>query len=282
MKFSLPQADVYVPGVGSPEAALSRVTHLCIAAHPDDIEIMAYAGICEALARVDGAFGGVVLTNGAGSPRSGPYAAYTDEQMQGVRREEQREAARIGDYAIQIQLGHPSADVKVRGHPGVAADLASIFAGCAPKAVYLHNPMDRHDTHVAVLSRCIEAMRALPPGRRPGRVYGCEVWRDLDWAVDADKIALDSGRRPELAARILAAFDSQIAGGKRYDLAAQGRRVAHATFHKSHATDQLEGITWAIDLLPLLDSDGPSLEAFSEAIVNRFRDDVLGRIRRFA
>jgi len=279
MKFSSPQADVYVPRGSAPDAALSRVTHLCIAAHPDDIEIMAYAGICDALARADGAFGGVVVTDGAGSPRSGPCAACTDEQMRNVRRDEQREAARLGDYAIQIQLGHPSSDVKRPGHAGVAADLAAIFAGCAPEIVYLHNPMDRHDTHVAVLARCLEAIRAMPRDRLPRQVLGCEVWRDLDWALDADKVALDSGRQPELAARIIAAFKSQIAGGKRYDLATPGRRTAHATFHASHATDRFGGITWAVDLRPLLEPGGPGLESFAESIVTRFREDVLGRIR---
>ena len=42
MKFSNPTADVYVPDPSfSPEEALRRVTHLCVAAHQDDIEIMA-------------------------------------------------------------------------------------------------------------------------------------------------------------------------------------------------------------------------------------------------
>jgi hypothetical protein len=47
MKFSSPAADVFVPD-GIPVAtALARTTHLCIAAHQDDIEIMAYHGIAE-------------------------------------------------------------------------------------------------------------------------------------------------------------------------------------------------------------------------------------------
>ncbi|MGD1032371.1 MAG: PIG-L family deacetylase [Opitutaceae bacterium] len=281
MKFSSPQADIYVPGGSAPAAALSKVTHLCIAAHQDDIEIMAYAGICDALDSPGGAFGGVVVTNGAGSPRRGPYEECTDDRMRDIRRDEQRKAARLGNYSIQIQLGHASADVKRPAHPAVSADLAAIFAGCAPEVVYLHNPMDRHDTHVAVLSRCLEALRALPPARRPRRVLGCEVWRDLDWAIEADKVALDSGRRPELAAGLLAVFDSQIAGGKRYDLATLGRRAAHATFRESHATDRFEGITWALNLRPLLEPGGPGLEEFAGSILARFRDDVIGRIRAF-
>ena len=148
--------------------------------------------------------------------------------------------------------------------------------------MYLHNPMDRHDTHVAVFCRCLEALRSLPPGRRPAKVLGCEVWRDLDWALDADKVALDAGRRPELAGPIVAVFASQIAGGKRYDLAALGRRAAHATFHTSHATDRFDGITWALDLRPLLEAAAPSVESFVEERLARFRADILSRLRAVA
>ena len=153
---------------------------------------------------------GVVVTNGAGSPRTGSYAHLSDAEMQGVRRDEQREAARIGRYAIQLQLAHPSAVVKTPGDAGVAADLAAIFEGCNPDVVYLHSPADKHDTHVAVLLRCLEAIRARPVARRPRQVLACEVWRDLDWMVDTDKVALDSGRHPALALDLLKVFDSQV------------------------------------------------------------------------
>lgn len=283
MRFSRTDADVYVPDGGEPEAALARVTHLCVAAHQDDIEILAHAGICECLDDPGAkGFGGVVVTNGAGSPRGGPYGRFTDEEMQAVRRREQREAARLGRYAIQLQLAHPSADVKRPGHPSVAADLARIFGSCRPEVVYLHQPADKHDTHVAVFLRCLEALRALPAERRPARVLGAEVWRDLDWMVDADKVALDSGRRQELAAELLKAFDSQVTGGKRYDLATLGRRLANATFHTSHATDRLAGITWAMDLTPLVREPSLDVAAHTLAHIDRLRADVEARIRRFA
>ncbi len=283
MKLSQPQADLYVPaGDLSPDQALARVTHLCVGAHQDDIEIMAQSGISDCLETPGKAFGGVVVTNGGGSPRTGAYARMTDEEMQGVRREEQRVAARLGRYAIQIQLAHPSAAVKTPGHAGVGGDLAAIFGGCRPEVVYLHNPADKHDTHVAVLLRCLEALRALPAAQQPQRVLGCEVWRDLDWLVDEDKVALDAGRHPELAAQLLKAFDSQVTGGKRYDLAALGRRAAHATFHTSHATDRVEGITWAMDLTPLLGSPSLSLADFTLEHVRRLEQDIAERIRRFA
>lgn len=279
--FSRPDADVLVPSGDAAAAALARVTHLCVAAHQDDIEILAHEGICACLdAPGRLAFGGVVVTDGGGSPRSGVYSDFTDERMRAVRREEQRAAARLGAYAIQIQLSHPSADVKRAGHAGVAADLAALFAACSPEVVYLHQPADKHDTHVAVFLRCLEALRALPAERRPRRVLGAEVWRDLDWLVDTDKVALDSGRRPELAAALLQVFDSQIAGGKRYDLATLGRRLAHATFHTSHATDRTAGITWAMDLSPLVNDPTRDVVAFTLDHIERLRADVRERLHR--
>jgi hypothetical protein len=111
-------------------------------------------------------------------------------------------------------------------------------------------------------------------------VLGCKIWRDLDWLADTDKVALDSGRRPELDREMLAVFDSQITGGKRYDLAVAGRRAAHATFHASHATDALAGITWALDLTPLLATPAPDLASFTLAAIDRLRDDVRARLAR--
>ncbi|HZZ18531.1 MAG TPA: PIG-L family deacetylase [Opitutaceae bacterium] len=283
MNFSNPGADVYVPDAAlTPEQALRSVTHLCIGAHQDDIEIMAQSGISDCLGVPGKAFGGVVVTNGAGSPRTGAFASYTDHQMLAVRREEQREAARLGHYAIQLQLSHPSADIKNSSHPGVAADLVSIFKGCRPDVVFLHNPADKHDTHIAVLQRCLAAIKVLPAAERPVRVLGCEVWRDLDWLPDSEKVALDSGRHPELARKLLAVFDSQVSGGKRYDIAAIGRRAANATFHTSHATDSVAGITWAIDLTPVIKDGGPSIGEFTASIISRFGADVAKRISAWA
>jgi len=280
MKFSRPDADIYVPsGKLPPAEALARVTHLCIGAHQDDIEIMAHAGISDCLDLPGKAFGGVVVTDGGGSSRTGSFAHFTDEQMKEVRREEQRKTADLGKYAIQIQLAHPSADVKQPGHPGVVADLSAIFSGCRPEVVYLHNPADKHDTHVALLLRCIEALRALPAEKRPRQVLGCEVWRDLDWLVDADKVALDSGRHPEIAGKLLEAFASQIS--KRYDLATLGRRAANATFHTSHAVDKVQGVTWAIDLTPLVNDPKLNIADFTLAHVDRLREDIAKRVDKF-
>jgi LmbE family N-acetylglucosaminyl deacetylase len=264
------------------EAALARTTHLCVIAHQDDIEINAYPGVAECVGRSDRFFTGVVVTNGAGSPRTGKFAAFTDAQMQEVRREEQRAAARLGKYNLQIQLAHPSADVKRPGHPGVAADLRAIFAGCRPAVVYLHQPIDKHDTHVAVLLRSLEAIRSLDKAARPRRVLGVEAWRGLDWLDDNEKIPLDCSAHPQLASDLIKVFDSQIAGGKRYDLAAMGRRQANATFHSSHATDAFTSIAWAMDLTPLVEDASLDVAKFALAAIERLRADTADRLKRLS
>lgn len=265
----------------SPEAALARTTHLCVVAHQDDIEIMAHHGIAACYGQPDKFFTGVVVTNGAGSPRAGPYAQFTDEQMQAVRRAEQRGAAQLGRYNLMIQLGHPSGDVKTPSVRGVFSDLMKIFGGCTPELVYLHQPADKHDTHVAVLLRCLEAIRGLPAEKRARRVLGCEGWRNLDWLMDADKVALDASALPELAAALVKIFDSQVAGGKRYDLATVGRRTANATFHNPHQTDQSTAVTWAMDLSPLVADESLSVSDFTLELIDRLRRDVAHRIRAF-
>lgn len=283
MLFSQPDADVFVPAAGDPAEALRRVTHLAIGAHQDDLEIMAHAAISACWDQPQTlAFGGVVVTDGAGSSRTGPYATKSNAEMKAIRRDEQRQAAVLGRYAIQIQLAHPSSEVKSAVESGVVRDLEAILAGCSPSEVILHNPLDKHDTHVAVLMRCLSALRARPAAQRPRRVLGVEVWRGLDWLLDADKVGLDDSPRPELRAQLLEVFDSQIFGGKRYDLATEGRRVANATFHQSHTKDTVNAITWAMDLTPLVQEPDRDVVDYALGYVERLKADVAARIRRFS
>ncbi len=283
MNFSQPAADTFVPS-GQPLAkALARTTQLCLAAHQDDIEIMAHQAIAACYGKRSAGFTGVVVTDGAGSPRTGKFAKFSDEQMKAERRAEQRRAAKLGKYAAAIQLAHPSGVVKDAGDARVRTDLSAILRACGRlETLYLHNPADKHDTHVAVFLRSLEALRSLPKSRRPKRVLGCEVWRNLDWLVDADKVLLDDSARPALAAKLIGAFQSQIAGGKRYDLAIAGRRLANATFHTSHAADAASAVTWAMDLTPLVQDDTLSVEKFTLAHLDRLRADVKARLQRFS
>jgi LmbE family N-acetylglucosaminyl deacetylase len=276
MKLQNPNADLYVPDGTEPAAAWARTTHLVIAAHQDDIEIMAYHGIAECFGRDDRWFTGVVVTNGAGSPRAGLYARYTDQEMQAVRLREQRKAAYLGDYSCQLQLGYPSSAVKDPNNAALAADLSAILEAARPRVVYLHNLADKHDTHVGVALRAVKALRAA--SHRPEKVYGCEVWRDLDWMPDDDKQALPVSAMPNLAAALVGVFDSQVSGGKRYDLATAGRRLANATYAASHAVDVESALTNAMDLTPLINNPSLPITDYVLGYIEKFRVDVQGRL----
>jgi LmbE family N-acetylglucosaminyl deacetylase len=274
MKLSNANADIYIPDGVAVEKALQRTTHLGVSAHQDDLEIMAFHGILRCYENPDNWFTGVVCTNGAGSPRTGLYANCTDEAMQRVRLEEQQTAARLGKYAAMLQLGYPSKAFKDPANTLPVEDLIAIFKVARPQVVYTHNPADKHATHTAVTQAVLRAIRALPPEQRPQTLYGCEVWRDLDWLPDNRKVLLNVSGRDHLAAALLGVYDSQIAGGKRYDLATVGRRRANATYFESHATDLIESATYALDLSPLIQDEQTDLSAFVVQLIDEFRDLV--------
>jgi LmbE family N-acetylglucosaminyl deacetylase len=282
MHLTNPNTDVFVPDGIAMDDALARTTHLAIGAHQDDLEFMALHGILECFGRADRWFTGVTMTDGSGSARSGPYADYSNEDMSETRVAEQRRAAEVGGYGCQIQLMLPSAAVKDARQLGPVEDLAAILEVTRPQVVYLHNPADKHDTHVACLLRSIDALRTVPPDRRPVTVYGCELWRDLDWLVDSDKRPLPVDDRPDLGEALASVFESQITGGKRYDLAIQGRRRAHATFLESHEVDAHDLLTFAIDLTPLVVDPALDVTEYTLGFLRRTEADVRDRIARMS
>ncbi len=280
MKLNKPEATILVPDGTPTTDALERVTHLGIGAHPDDLEIMAYDGIAECLHDPQKWFGGVTCTAGGGSAREGDYAHYSDAEMRRVRRLEQEQAAHLGQYGIMVQLGYESEELGSSVRDTLRAELVEILKATSPSIVYTHNPADKHATHIDVLTVVMEAMKALPPQSRPPRLLGCEVWRGLDWMLDEDKVALDVGAHESLAQSLVGLFDSQIAGGKRYDLATAGRRLANATYYNPHASDRASRLWFAMDLTPLLKDDSIDLADYAAAFIDRFRDDVVANIER--
>lgn len=270
----------YIPDGTDEETGISRTTHLAIAAHQDDVEFMAYAPIAECFGQKDKHFGAIIVTDGAGSPRSGLYADYTDEEMKAVRIVEQKKAAFVGEYSFLAMLGYPSKAVKDAKNEKVVEELAALIRRARPKYLYTHNLADKHDTHVATALRVISALRKLAPEERPEKVYGCEVWRDLDWLCDEEKVYLDCGAHPNLMRCLSAVFDSQIVGGKRYDLAAEGRRLANATFSASHACDTYEALNYAMDLTPLMD-ETVDIVAYIVKFIDRFKGEVEETIGNF-
>jgi len=280
MKFHLDTAEVFIPDGMPDDEALTRTTHLCFAAHQDDIEIMAAGPIMECFQSDDKWFTGVVVTDGRGSPRNGLYEKYTDEEIRLVRFKEQRKAAYVGEFSAQVILDYPSKVVKENGSRSPVEDMVALLKATHPQVVFTHNLADKHETHVAVAVRVITALRELPIGECPQKVYGCEVWRDLDWMLDEDKATFDLSEQENMQAALLGVYDSQISGGKRYDLASLARRRANATYFASHDVDDATSLSYAMDLTPLVKNPELDIWEFVYGYIDRFAQEVQKTITR--
>ncbi len=86
MKFSQSSADFYAPRGQDPLANLATTTHLGIGAHADDLEILAFPGIATCFQHPTNRFSGVVVTDGAGAPRTGSFTKTTDLELISLRR----------------------------------------------------------------------------------------------------------------------------------------------------------------------------------------------------
>jgi len=281
MMFHQNTAEIFIPDEVQVEQALERTTHLAIVSHQDDIEIMAAAPILDCCQKTDQWFTGVVITDGRGSPRNGLYQHYSDEEMRLVRFKEQKKAAVIGEYGAQILLDYPSKTIKDSSEIDPVDDILAILNSTLPKIVYTHNLADKHDSHVAVALRVIQAIRRMPETERPERFFGCEVWRGLDWMMDTEKLSFDVSRHENIQAALVGIFDSQITGGKRYDLASMGRRRANATYFQSHGVDTAQGVIYGMDLTPLIKDPQKDIVELVDDHIQSFSRDVAGRISRY-
>ena len=280
MNLNKKNAEFFIPDNIDLDKAILRTTHMAIGAHQDDLEIMAYQGIEECFQSQEKYFFGIVVTDGGGSARDDIYKNYTNEEMINVRKIEQKKAAYLGEFGLLALLDYPSKEVKDKDNKEVVEELKNLILKSQPRIIYTHNLADKHDTHIGVVTKVIKAIRALPKNKRPEKIYGCEVWRNLDWLNDDEKIYLDVSKHPNLASALVEVFDSQIIGGKRYDLATIGRRLANATYNASHQTDQQEALTYAMDLTPLIINDELSVKDFVSDAIDRFKADVQNKIDR--
>lgn len=280
MNFTFNTAETFIPDGKTLTDALAGTTHLGIGAHQDDLEFMAFHGVLACYQQSDLGFSGVTCTNGSGSARSGEFASFTDEEMQAIRKKEQNTAAEIGEYSAVMQLDFPSSVIKDPNNESLEEDLIKILKASRPEIVYTHNPADKHDTHIAVFHSTLRALRSLPKEERPKQVIGCEVWRGLDWMLDSDKVAMNVSGNDELAEKLNGVFASQIAGGKRYDLATIGRRRANATFFESHGVDEVNHLWFGMDLTPLIEDDTLDIRGYVNSFVTRFAEDVTNKLSK--
>lgn len=259
------------------ENILGRVTHLGIGAHPDDLEIMCPHGICSCYGDDDKWFAGIVCTNGSGSLPAGKYGNKSIEEIKDVRWKEQRLSARIGDYLAVLQFDLASDEIK-KDNEDFEKGLRKLLQLIRPEVIYTHNPADKHETHVAVVIKTIKALRSMEKELRPSKLYGCEVWRGLDWMDEKDKVALDVSGFEEKIEEMIKVHTSQISEGKRYDLATLGRMRANATYHDSHSIDPKTHISYAMDLTPLIRDDSLDLWEYLNLHVTNFFSDIKNKV----
>lgn len=250
----------------------NKVKWLCICAHQDDNEIMAVDGILKGYRSRNYSFALVVTADGGGSARTGEFKDYTDEMMKEVRIKEQEAASEIGKYHSLYLLNYTSKEIKEKQNDNIVNEYIKIIKELKPEVVYTHSLLDKHPTHIGVVLKVIEALRRLPKEDRPKHVYGCEVWRGLDWISDDRKIGFDLSRNVRLQKQLLQVFKSQIAGGKSYLDASIGRRYANATYFNSHAVDSYKLVSYGIDLNPVV--NGKDILEYALSFVEDLKNEV--------
>jgi LmbE family N-acetylglucosaminyl deacetylase len=278
LKFTVASARSYVPDGTELAQALQRTTHLGVGAHPDDLEFMGWHPILECIESASEWLTGVIVSDGRSSPRSGMYAAMSDEQMVDTRLAEQHHAAVVGGYGAMINLMHSEQGAVMAGATlrPLIDDLKQIVSACQPRVIWTHNLTDRHPHHPVVAVALIRALRELE--YLPEQFYGGEVWRGLDWMTTRDKLAFDVSEHQNLTGSLMGVFDSQITGGKRYDVATAGRKQANATYHDPTVTDQSTALEYAMDLLPVLRSPEMDPMRYAGELIERFRREVEERL----
>lgn len=271
---------IFIPDKSPVATALKRTTHLGIGAHPDDLEFMAFHGIWQCYQKSDQWFTGITVTNGRGSSRGNNYTHLSDEEFIQLRAEEQETAATLGQFSAMIQLEHESSLVKKNISPMLVNQLVDLITKTQPQIIYTHNLADKHLTHIGVAIATIKAIRLLPKNLQPQKLYGCEVWRSLDWLPDSEKIAHDISPAQNLMMKILATYQSQISGSKNYHEATLGRKIANAVYFEAHDIDTSSLQEFAMDLTPLIQNN-ISITEFVLEKVEKFKNEIHEGLKSF-
>ena len=217
----------------------------------------------------------VETTDGGGSARTGIFKDYTDEEMKLVRIKEQKAASEIGRYNSLFLLNYSSTEVKDKNNQQIVDEYVKIIKELKPQIIYTHSILDKHPTHIGVAIKVIQALRRLSKEEQPKLLYGCEVWRGLDWINDDKKIGFDVSKNERLQKKILDVFESQIAGGKAYTKASIGRRYQNATYFQSHSVDSYKMVSYAIDMSVLFKKQDLSIKDFALSFVEDLRKEVI-------
>ena len=277
MNFEHPDARVFVPDRSPENIALSRTTHLGIGAHPDDLEFFGWHPILECFQDKNLWYSGVIASDGRSCPRAGQYASFSDEEMVKVRFKEQQHAAVTGEYSALVHLLHSETGEVMGGSPRpLVEDLKRVIEASRPNHIITHNLADSHPHHLVVCMSAITALRELE--YRPQSFYGGEIWRGLDWMTTVDKLVFDVSDHQNLSNALMGVYDSQITGGKRYDLATAGRKRANATYYDPLRSDTTSALEYGMNLMPLLLHPHLNPDEYVASLIANFQKEITGRL----
>lgn len=271
---------VHVSDSVAADVHLAQVSHMAIGAHPDDLEIIGIQGIHQSIGSSNQFFGGVVVTNGAGSTRGSEYKNLSDSEFAAERSAEQLAAAEFGGYEVLVELRRNSSELLDGLNSAIVDRLVALIDTLRPDTLYIHNPFDRHATHAALSMHCLQALREVSDP--PETVYGVEVWRNLDWVSTEYRVTLDVSACLDLQASLLSLFKSQVSENKRYDVALVDRSRSHATLLDERSVDQLNAGLLAVDLSHLVGPDAESSMEYIAEVLDRFSLDVNFLVQGFS
>ncbi len=252
---------------------------LAISAHQDDIEIMAMDGILRAYGSKKYAFYAAVVGDGANCLKAGKYSEVSDKEMIEARNQEQLRASQIGEYSKLYFLKHAHSEIEQEENESIIKELQKLILEVKPEIVYTHNIFDKNPHHVKITQLVIDAINGLNIDDRPRLLYGCEIFRSLDWLPDKYKITFDLSDNKELQQRLVNVYDTRVEQSRNYTKAVMGRKLANAAFVSSNcATDEDKMYWYGINLTPVIQKN-ISLNEYCIKILNDFNRELLTNIK---
>ena len=237
-----------------------------ISPHPDD-DILGAGGVMIEAAEKGRAVFSVTVTDGRGSPQTGPYIS--EEEMVERRQKESMAALKVVGAAGGFYFRRRSFDLEGEGGKEVEEDLKDLFEWLTPGEVYLPAPYERHKTHQKVTRLALVALRS-STAPKPF-LFGYSLWGGFF----GEKKRLVRDISPFIRKKVEAvlAHSTQIAY-KNYQQGILGKNNSEAIFWESHEIQKATFVETFLDMTELLEHKDLSLEDF-------IRQDVEAFIRAF-
>lgn len=243
--------------------------YLCIAAHQDDIEMIALHGISQC------------FRNGYRMANKNFHGATLVKPEKDYERRinEQEVAAVVGRYeTIKNFEFDDLLEVRSR-HDVVIVAVSRLVLKTRPRFIYTHSPFDIHGAHVGAMFCVVEAIKRAMRNSdwRPEKVYGVELWGSLDWLPEKFKETLILENCKRLSEDLLSSFESQNTD-RDYTGGFFARTKSNGVFSFLKNGERSTPRTFAIDLMPLC--KGMRIEDFIHVVVEESKNNIIGRITR--